>query len=75
LPPTCAYRLLADGKPLAWWHPLVSGRAETVIEAGVSVKGRIHCSEDEIAVEDVVDRIRQWPLAWPNRAKKLPKPV
>jgi len=73
LPPTCAYRLLADGKPLAWWHPLVSGRAETVIEAGVSVKGRIHCSEDEIAVEDVVDRIRQWPLAWPKKAKKLTK--
>ncbi len=72
LPPTCAYRLLAEDKPLAWWHPLVSGRAETVIEAGVSVKGRVHCSETEIAVEDVVDRIRQWPLAWPKKAKKPP---
>ena len=72
LPPTCAYRLLAEGKDLPWWHPLVSGRPETVIEAGVSVRGRIHASEDDVAVEDVVDRIRQWPLAWPKRAKSRP---
>ena len=72
LPPTCAYRLVADGKDLMWWHPLVSGRAETVVEAGVSVRGRVFAREDEIAVEELPERIRKWPLQWPKaaRAKK-----
>jgi uncharacterized cysteine cluster protein YcgN (CxxCxxCC family) len=72
LPPTCGYRILAQGQDLPWWHPLVSGRQETVIEAGISVKGRVHCHEDDIAVEDVMDRIKQWPLAYPKKAKTKP---
>jgi len=68
LPPTCAYRLLDEGKPLAWWHPLVSGRPETVVEAGISVAGQAY-SEEGIAVDDLVDHL--WKL--PKAKRRMPR--
>ena len=38
LPPTCGYRLVMDGKPLPWWHPLISGDPDTVHQAGISIR-------------------------------------
>ena len=56
MPSTCAYRLLAEGKDLLSWHPLVSGRAESVEEAGISVRG-LTVPEYEVDEEDYEDRI------------------
>jgi uncharacterized protein len=60
LPPTCAYRLLAEGRDLYWWHPLVSGDPETVHRAGMSIRGRA-VAEESVAVDDLEDRIVEWP--------------
>ena len=59
LPDTCAYRLLAENKPLAPWHPLISGNSASVHEAGISVSGRVF-SETYIHPDEFEDRVIHW---------------
>ncbi len=72
LPPTCAYRLVAEGGDLPWWHPLVSGRPETVHEAGISVRDRVFAGEDDLPLADYGDRIVTWPMRAPRKAGGRP---
>ncbi len=54
MPETCAYRLLAEGKDLPLWHPLVSGDRKTVHTSGISVRGKVVSSRD-VPEEDWTD--------------------
>jgi len=60
LPQTCAYRLVHEGKDLFDWHHLVSGRAESVREAGMSVAGRV-VSELDVEESAHEERLVVWP--------------
>ena len=56
LPDTCAYRLVAEGKPLYDWHPLISGDPNSVHAAEISLKGK-GIPDDKIPEEEWQSRI------------------
>lgn len=59
LPPTCAYRLVAQGRPLPDWHPLVTGDPDSTRKAGQSVAGRC-VSERSVGPGKMEDHVILW---------------
>lgn len=51
MPESCAYRRLAHGEGLPDWHPLLTGTAKSVADAGVAVRNVV--SEKDVAADDL----------------------
>ena len=59
LPHTCAYRLLAEGKDLPTWHPLLTGSKAAMHGERISVR---HIAVKESEVRDWEDHIMNHPF-------------
>ena len=65
LPPTCAYRRLAHGLDLPWWHHLVSGDPELVHRVKQSARGRV-------VPADRAGPLERHIVAWPGENMEPP---
>lgn len=59
LPDSCAYRLIAEGKSLYDWHPLIAGDSQKMRDLGVSVANRA-ISERDIHLDDLATQAIKW---------------
>ncbi len=59
MPSTCAYRLRFEGKPLADWHPLISGSRDAMLEEGIALGGRA-ISEEYVHPEGYEEHVIRW---------------
>src|SRR5690554_310895 len=59
LPQSCAYRQLHEGRELESWHPLLSGSKDTVVSAGISMRGEL-ISEVLVDPDDYEDHLINW---------------
>lgn len=66
LPPSCAYRRLAEGRDLPTWHPLITGDPESVARAGASIGGRALTEREAGPLEHHV-------VEWPGRPPRPPR--
>ena len=57
LPSTCAYRILAEGRDLPTWHPLVSGDPNLIHAVNISIKNMDLHPDNEIPEENWQDYV------------------
>lgn len=69
LPATCAYRLVADGRDLFWWHYLISGDRESVHLAQASARNKTR-PEGRLKIPGLMKRIVEWPEPLEEEAAK-----
>ena len=56
IPPTCAYKLIAEGKDLLDWHPLVCGEKQSIQKTDFFIGDRA-ISESEVDMDDLENYI------------------
>ena len=54
MPSSCSYRLLAEGKPLPQWHPLLTGNKDSTHDSGNSVRDKVI---SELEVDDLMHHL------------------
>lgn len=59
LPVTCAYRLIAEGKDLYDWHPLIAGDRAMMDKYGHSARSHV-VSERDVHPDDLEIRAVKW---------------
>jgi uncharacterized cysteine cluster protein YcgN (CxxCxxCC family) len=59
MPPTCAYRLRWENRPLFPWHPLLSGDANSVRRSGIAINGRV-LSEEYVHPDGMEEHVIRW---------------
>lgn len=57
LPSTCAYRILAEGRDLPTWHPLVCGDPNIIHAVNISIKNMDTVSDADLPEEQWQDHI------------------
>lgn len=55
LPPTCAYRLIYEGKDLPDWHPLIDPTPGAVINANASALSVYEVTDKQIGEDQLID--------------------
>ena len=61
MPPSCAYRRLAEGRGLPSWHHLVSGDERIIHARNRSILGRV-VGEPSVDPECLTERLVTWPF-------------